>query len=468
VDVDTTDDDAREEPTEVVGPAELEAPTEVLDPVVPQQRSSLLGKVFRGAGRTALVIMSVTVLAGSGYAWRGAQYLNNGIATTNVFDTAGSQPTDGAGAGLTAPTLTTDQNILLVGMDSRTDAHGNPLPASDFTMLNAGPDTGEMNTDTMILVHIPAGGGQATAISFPRDSYVQIAGGYGKHRLNSAFAYAYNAEKNQLRAQGHTDAAQIEVQAKESGRQNLVATIENLIGDAVTINRYAEVNLYGFYQLSEAVGGVQVCLKAATYDDQTHAHFPAGEQTVSGVQALNFVRERHDLPGGDLDRIVRQQVFLGALAKQILSAGTLASPSRLDGLISAVQSAVTISSGWDIFTFAQEMQGLSSGAVQFLTIPTGGGITVGGADMLEVSQSKVAQFVRELMTDGVTPAGATSSADTPGATTPTDTAADPTTPSTGSGAIGSTDPTDTNGSDTTDTTADGSQVITADGTPCVN
>jgi anionic cell wall polymer biosynthesis LytR-Cps2A-Psr (LCP) family protein len=186
------------------------------------------------------------------------------------------------------------------------------------------------------------------------------------------------------------------------------------------------------------------------------------------VQALNFVRERHGLPGGDLDRIVRQQVFLGALAKQILSAGTLASPSRLDGLISAVQSAVTISSGWDIFTFAQEMQGLSSGAVQFLTIPTGGGITVGGADMLEVSQSKVAQFVRELMTDGVTPAGATSSADTPGATTPTDTAANPATPNTGSGAIGSTDPTDTNGSATTDTTADGSQVITADGTPCVN
>jgi LCP family protein required for cell wall assembly len=433
--------------------------------VEPQRNPSILGKVFRGAGRTALVVLSVSVLAGSGYAWRSSQHLNAGIATTNVFDTSGATPTDDQSGGLTAPTLTTDQNILLVGMDSRTDAHGNPLPASDFTMLNAGPDTGEMNTDTMILVHIPAGGGQAIAISFPRDSYVQIAGGYGKHRLNSAFAYAYNAKAAALRTQGMTDNAQIVVQAKEAGRQNLVATVQNLIGDALTINRYAEVNLYGFYQLSEAVGGVQVCLKAPTYDDQTHASFPAGEQTVSGVQALNFVRERHGLPGGDLDRIVRQQAFLGALAKKILSAGVLTSPSRLDSLISAIQSSVTISSGWDILTFAEEMQGLSSGNVQFVTMPTTGNIVVGGADMLGVSQSEVRQFVGGLMTSGVaaTNAAATSSSDAAGSGTAM------TPGNSGTTSPGDTTATsDTAGNTNVPTGLDGSPVITADGTPCVN
>ena len=431
------------------------------EPEPDPQRPTVLGRVFRGAGRTALVILSVTVLASSGYAWRSEQHLSSGLATTNVFDT-GASPTPSTN-GITAPALTTDQNILLVGLDSRTDAHENPLPASDFDMLNAGPDTGEMNTDTMILVHIPAGGGQAVGISFPRDSYVQIAGGYGKHRLNSAFAYAYNAKKSELSAQGGMSSADIEVAAKEAGRKNLVATIENLIGNAVTINRYAEVNLYGFYQLSEAVGGVTVCLKAATYDDQTHASFPAGEQTISGVQALNFVRERHGLPNGDLDRIVRQQVFLGALAKKILSAGMLTNLSQLDSLISAVQQSVTISSGWDILTFAEQMQNLAAGKVHFATIPTGANIVVGGADMIAIDPSAVAEFVRTTL--GSTPDGT----DTP-TTTPSDgTAAATTTqvaPTTGTPAAGGTGATGTSGAGPTPT--GNPSVITADGTQCVN
>jgi LCP family protein required for cell wall assembly len=449
----------------------VEVETVIEQPPAPErvlQRPTMLRRMFLGASRTALVLLSVTVLAGSGYAWRGAQHLNSGLATTNVFDTSGALPIPDPQRGITAPTLTTDQNILLVGMDSRTDAHGNPLPASDFDMLNAGPDTGELNTDTMILVHIPAGGGQAIAISFPRDSYVQLAGGYGRHRLNSAFAYAYNAKKTELAAQDSLSGPDIEVQAKEAGRQNLVATIEKLIGDAVTINRYAEINLYGFYQLSQAVGGVAVCLRNATYDDQTHASFPAGEQTISGVRALNFVRERHGLPGGDLDRIVRQQVFLGALAKDILSAGTLTDLSRLDGLITAVQQSVTISSGWDILTFAEEMQNLVAGNVHFVTIPTGDNIVVGGADVLAVDQGTVAQFVRTAVsspqTSTTTPADSPSTAATTKATTRASTrASTAAAPPTGT-ASPPTSGVDAGGADST---ADPS-VITADGTQCVN
>src|SRR5262249_33780335 len=163
---------------------------------------------------------------------------------------------------------------------------------------------------TMILLHIPAGGQQAVAFSFPRDSYVQLAGGFGMHRLNSAFAYAHNAEASKLREDGETDSAQIEQQADTAGRKNLIATIEQLIGTPVTTTRDAEITLGGFYNLPAAAGGVQVCLKAPTPDDETDASFPAGVQTISGVQALNFVRERHGLPNGDLDRIARQQAFL--------------------------------------------------------------------------------------------------------------------------------------------------------------
>jgi LCP family protein required for cell wall assembly len=353
-------------------------------------------RVLFGFGRSLVTLAAVGVLAVTGYNWTALHNLDQGIARTDVFGNTKLAPTTGNNAPVVPP-LTSDVNILLVGLDSRTDPHGNPLPASELNMLNAGPDTGELNTDTMILVHIPAGGQRATAISFPRDAYVQIAGGFGKDRLNAAFAYGHNAEASRLRAQGVTDSAQIEQQADTAGRQNLIATIEQLIGNAVTINRYAEINLAGFYQMSLAVGGVQVCLKAATHDDYTGASFPAGVQTISGVQALNFVRQRHGLPAGDLDRITRQQVFLGGLAAKMLSAGTLTSPSKMSALITAVQNSVTLSSGWDITSFALQMQGLTSGAIQFATIPTGPNVLIGGADVTQMDPAAVARFVNGMV-----------------------------------------------------------------------
>src|ERR1700716_4539319 len=101
-------------------------------------------------------------------------------------------------------------------------------------------------------------------------------------RVSSAFGCAPNNEGSRLSAQGMTDATQTAQQADLAGRKNLIATIEQLIGNTVTINRYAEINLAGFYDMSNAVGGVQVCLNAATHDDYTNASFPAGVQTISG------------------------------------------------------------------------------------------------------------------------------------------------------------------------------------------
>lgn len=405
-------------------------------------------RVSLNVGRTLVAIVSAAVLALTGYNWSILRQLDQGIARTDVFGTGSATATRGNGtAAATPPPLTSDVNILLVGLDSRTDPHGNPLPANELAMLHAGPSDGELNTDTMILVHIPAGGRQATAISFPRDSYVHLAGGYGWDRLNSAFAYAHNATVTQMTQQGVTDSAQIEQAADTAGRKNLIATIEQLIGNTLTINRYAEVNLAGFYDMSNAVGGVQVCLKAATHDDFTGASFPAGVQTISGVQALNFVRQRHGLPRGDLDRIVRQQVFLGALANKVLSTGTLTSPSRISALTSAIQNSITLSSGWDITSFAEQMQGLTSGAIQFSTIPTGANIVVGGADVIQIDPQQVQSYVANLISQSPTTAPTTAPTTT---TAPTVTEA----PSTAvvPAAASSSD----------------NAPITADGIPCVN
>ena len=361
--------------------------------------------------RTVVGLISAAVVAATGFGWWTVGDANEGVATTDVIDdqvATQRTPLDGA------------VDILLVGMDSRTDAFGQPLDREALDALHAGNADGERNTDTMILVHIPVDGTRATAISFPRDSWVQQAGPYGKHKLNSAFVYAYNDTRKDLAAQGEHDEQKLDEQATVAGRKNLIATIEQLIGDAVTIDRYAEVNLASFYEITKAIGGVDVCLNEAVNEPKSGANFPAGPQTIEGAAALSFVRQRYDLPNGDLDRIVRQQVFLGAIATKVLSANMLTNPSKVRELVGAVKRSVVLSKGWDLTTFADQMSGLSSGKIEFRTIPTQGGARIGGADVIKVDPDEVKAFVSTLITDGKS-----STSQTPTSTSDPETSTDP-------------------------------------------
>ena len=327
-------------------------------------------------GRTVLALASAITLIAVGLSWNET----NGISTANVIDPSGQNDTG-------------DQNILLVGLDNRTDAQGNPLPQSLLDQLHAGDQSdGGDNTDTIILIHIPAGGGKAAAFSIPRDSYVQLAGGYGMHKINSAYTYAEVAAQRSLKGQG-VSGPQLAVQSDAAGAQNAIHTIQNLTG--LTINHFASVNLAGFFSISNAIGGVPVCLKAPVHDSYSGASFPAGDQTISGSQALAFVRQRHGLPLGDLDRIRRQQAFMASMAHTVLSAGVLTDTSKLTNLINAIKGAVTIDQDWDIFSFAQQMQSMTGGNIQFNTIPivTESYPTKSDGDAVEVNPTQVQQFI---------------------------------------------------------------------------
>ncbi|KAA9152987.1 LytR family transcriptional regulator [Amycolatopsis acidicola] len=332
-------------------------------------------------GRTVIALVSLLVFGGTLVAWTQVSRLN-GLATADVIDS-------GAAAGPAQ-----EQNILLVGLDTRTDAQGNELPQDILDRLHAGEASdGGDNTDTMIVIHIPAGGKNAVAFSIPRDSYVQLAGGYGKHKINSAYTYAQVATSNKLRAQG-VGGAELNVQAAQAGAKNAIQTVQQFTG--LTINHFASVNLVGFYDISEAIGGVPVCLNAPVHDSFSGADFPAGEQTLSGAQALAFVRQRHGLQNGDLDRIRRQQAFMASMAHTVLSAGTLTDPGKLSGLIDAVKKTVVIDKTWDVFSFAQQLQNLSAGKVQFQTIPVGDpALQTSDGDAVEVVPSQVQSFVRQ-------------------------------------------------------------------------
>ena len=328
--------------------------------------------------RVVVALLSATVVATTGYAWSAYDRLDGGIATSDVL--SGDRAADGA------------TDILLVGIDSRTDAHGDPLPQAELNALDAGPDTGTVNTDTLILVRIPAStSAPVTAISIPRDSYVDIPG-YGTHKINSAYARAVATAHDKLAAAGVTGAA-LATQEDQAGRKELIRTVEQLTG--ASVDHYAELNLVGFADMTQAVGGVQVCLNAPAHDTYSGVDLPAGEQTIEGPQALAFVRQRHGLPRGDLDRIVRQQAFLASLTHQVLSAGTLADPSTLTGLIDAVDRYVVIDPGWDLLTFASGMQGRAGGDIRFRTIPTGSLAlkTPADGDAVQVDPAAVRAFV---------------------------------------------------------------------------
>lgn len=337
--------------------------------------------------RTLMAVLAVMILLGTGVAWGSVRNFESGIFH---FTTALLGPRDGNDDGAT--------DILLVGMDSRTDAHGNPLSPQELADLHAG-DEAATNTDTIILVRIPYNGRSATAISIPRDSYVDAAD-LGKTKINGVYGQVKLDRMKELVENQGKDPAQAEPQAVEAGRNALIKTVGDLTG--VTVDHYAEIGLLGFSLIADALGGVEVCLKEPVREPLSGADFPAGWQRLDGPQALSFVRQRHDLPRGDLDRVVRQQVVMASLAHQVISSKTLKSPATLNRLEDAIQRSVVISSGWDVMDFLNQLQRLAGGNVAFATIPViaeDGWSDDGTQSVVTVDPDAVQRWVTSLLQD---------------------------------------------------------------------
>ena len=336
--------------------------------------------------RIVAVVVAAVIVIGTGVAWGKIRSFENGINHVSSASLGGGGE-DGA------------IDILLVGLDSRTDAHGNPLSADELATLRAGDDV-STNTDTIILVRIPNNGQSATAISIPRDSYVEAPGDLGKTKINGVFGQVKLEKMKELVEQQGEDPAVAEPKATEAGREALIQTVAKLTG--VTVDHYAEIGLLGFALITDALGGVNVCLKDVVYEPMSGADFPAGPQKLNGPQALSFVRQRHDLPRGDLDRVTRQQAVMAALAHQVISSQTLSSPATLNRLQDAVQRSVVLSEGWDIMDFVQQMQKLAGGNVAFATIPVlqeDGWSDDGTQSVVRVDPTQVQDFVTGLLHD---------------------------------------------------------------------
>ncbi len=200
-------------------------------------------------------------------------------------------------------------NALLVGSDSRGD-----LTEEEQLELGAAAVEGE-RADTIILAHIDPSDESVTMVQFPRDLYVPIAG-RGEDKINSALM---------------------------GGPNNLVKTIKQLTD--LQIHQYVQVNIAGFRDVVDALGGVTLCIsEPIPFDPSTGIEITPAEVGLvnfDGDKALRFVRSRR-FPSGDFARIQNQQKFVAAAVNKLTSTSTLTSPSRVNKLLDVAGENLTI------------------------------------------------------------------------------------------------------------------------------
>ena len=141
------------------------------------------------------------------------------------------------------------------------------------------------------------------------------------------------------------------------------------------------------------LGGVEVCLKHAVYDSYSGAHFHKGYQHLDASQALAFVRQRHGLTNGDLDRTHRQQAFLDSVLYQLRTQGVLSTLSKIQALIAVAKRYVITDSGWNLLDFAAQMRSLTGKRLTFRTLPIQGYAVIGGQDANVVNPARIKRIV---------------------------------------------------------------------------
>ncbi|SDR87741.1 LCP family protein [Microterricola viridarii] len=240
-------------------------------------------------------------------------------------------------------------NLLLVGSDSRKGQ--DPAFGED--------DTGDLNDVTMLL-HVSADHSSATVVSFPRDMYVPIPSCPDPEDEDNPYPSMSYQKINTTLSYG--------------GLPCTVLTVEELTG--LDIRFAAEVQFSGVIAMSNAVGGVPVCVGARIEDEYTGIFLDPGEHTLMGVDALQFLRTRHGVgDGSDLTRIGNQQVFLSSLMRTIKSADTLSDPAKLYSLAKAALSNVVLSTQLqnvdNMVAIAMALKDIPLEQINFVQYPTG-------------------------------------------------------------------------------------------------
>ncbi|MFF7459529.1 LCP family protein [Kitasatospora sp. NPDC008115] len=235
------------------------------------------------------------------------------------------------------------ENLLLIGSDDRTGANASYGSA------------GGQRSDTTILLHLAADRRHATAVSIPRDVMVGVPACEQPDGTRSRPALM-----------------QFNAAFETGGPACSIRTVEQLSG--IRIDHYVIVDFTGFKRMVDAVDGVEVCVPQPIHDKDAKLDLPAGRQTLRGEQALGYVRARETLgDGSDTQRMGRQQQFLAALIRKVQSQGVLLNPTKLWPVLDAATSSVRADGGLSslgaLYDLTQDLRGIPSSDVTFLTAP---------------------------------------------------------------------------------------------------
>ena len=273
---------------------------------------------------------------------------------------------------------TAGTNWLLVGSDSRqglTEQQEDELSTGDTS------DAEGARTDTIMLLHIPAGSQPPTLVSLPRDSLAPIKN-HGPDKLNAAYSIG--------------------------GPTLLSRTTEELTG--VHIDHYLEIGLGGFAGVVDAVGGVNMCVPEPIHDPKINLDLEPGCQQLNGPQALGFVRSRA-FERGDLERAEHQRQFLAALVSKSTSREVLLNPLRSVPMALRASKTITVSDGDHLHALgwmANEMRGAGTGGVVTATVADSGTIDIPGVgSVLLWDKEKSAELFTALKQDKPLPPGVT-------------------------------------------------------------
>jgi LCP family protein required for cell wall assembly len=235
------------------------------------------------------------------------------------------------------PAETPGNTYLLVGSDSRDD-----LTREERAQLGTGTAEGR-RTDSIMLVHVPAGGGKSVIISIPRDSYMPVPG-HGSNKVNAAYSIG--------------------------GPQLLVQTLEQVTD--LRIDGYLEIGFGGFASVVNSLGGVDICVPFDMDDPKAHINLKKGCQTLDGKNALGFVRARYSDPRGDIGRADRQRQFLAAIMKGAATPSTVLNPFRYWSFTHTAAGAVGVgedTSMRDAANILLAMRGAGNDSTLSLTVP---------------------------------------------------------------------------------------------------
>jgi LCP family protein required for cell wall assembly len=303
-------------------------------PAVPPRRRwrRVLAKVLIGLAVLVLLAAGGGIVAFKALSHR---YETSVHKQTLLDPNARSSPVQGG--GIIQTSLRGPLNFVLLGSDAR----------------DTDPSNGQ-RSDTIIVVHVPASLDKAYFISIPRDLRVKIPadpthdyrGGTGK--INGAFNFGGGGE---------------------GGYQLLSKTLYQLMG--IKFDGAAIINFDGFQNVVRQLGGVDMCIDEKTKSIHTGAVYLPGCRHLAPWQALDYVRQRETLPNGDYDRQRHQQQFLKAIFEEATSKGIATDPLRLDKIIRAVGSTLTVdTNGVSLEEMVYTLRNISSFTMTGIQVPS--------------------------------------------------------------------------------------------------